>query len=289
MKVIKSINNNIAICLDNNNRKLVVFAKGIGYPSVPYEFNDLSKVESTFYNVDSKYYEFFTEIPENTLLFVQRMIENLNLKTNYNFSPNAIFVLADHIEFAVKRSRNNTYVPLPYSYDIEYEYPDLVKVSKWMVKNIEEKFDIRLQEGEVHVIASHLIECLQNDRIQESTTNIASVDEVIQKTTEIINDYFNTKIDESNYNYIRFKTHMKYLIKRLENESEFKDDNFALLSDMRRKFPEIDGCVAKINDFLNEYFKVNCTASEVLYLFIHVNRLYSREGCNQSGKNLKTT
>ena len=284
MKVIKSINNNIAICLDNNNHQLIVFGKGIGFPKMPYELNDLSKIESTFYDVDPKYYDFFTEVSEETLLFVQYMIEKIKMKSNYIFNPNIIFVLADHIEFAVKRSRSNTYVPLPYSYDIEYEYPEFVKISKWMVKNIEKKFEIHLQEGEVNVIALHLIESLQNDRVNHKKMNSASVEKIVHGVTNIINDCLKTTIDKNSYNYIRFKTHMKYLIKRLENKAEFRDDNFKLLSDMRKNFPEIDYCVTKISDYLNEYFQTNCTASEVLYLFIHVNRLYTREGCNQPGK-----
>ena len=41
MKVIKKINNNIAIAVDGENNEVIVFAKGIGYGNIPYEIKDL--------------------------------------------------------------------------------------------------------------------------------------------------------------------------------------------------------------------------------------------------------
>lgn len=50
MKVVKKINNNVAICLDSNNCELVAFGKGIGFPKMPYEIQDLSLIDRTFYD-----------------------------------------------------------------------------------------------------------------------------------------------------------------------------------------------------------------------------------------------
>lgn len=33
MKAIKKINNNVAICVDSNNKELIAFGKGIGFPA----------------------------------------------------------------------------------------------------------------------------------------------------------------------------------------------------------------------------------------------------------------
>ena len=44
MKVIKKINNNVAICLDNNGKELIAFGNGIGFPKVPYEIHYLNKI-----------------------------------------------------------------------------------------------------------------------------------------------------------------------------------------------------------------------------------------------------
>ena len=43
MKVIKNINNNVAICVDDNGHEVVAMGKGIGFSKPPYEV-DLSKI-----------------------------------------------------------------------------------------------------------------------------------------------------------------------------------------------------------------------------------------------------
>ena len=40
MKVIKKINNNVALCLDGNQRELIAFGKGIGFKPIPYELTN---------------------------------------------------------------------------------------------------------------------------------------------------------------------------------------------------------------------------------------------------------
>ena len=51
MKVLKNINNNVSICVDGNNRQVVVFGKGVGFIKPPIDI-PLSKIEQTFYNID---------------------------------------------------------------------------------------------------------------------------------------------------------------------------------------------------------------------------------------------
>ena len=51
MKVIKNINNNVAICVDDNGHEVVAMGKGIGFSKPPYEV-DLSKIDRTYYSLD---------------------------------------------------------------------------------------------------------------------------------------------------------------------------------------------------------------------------------------------
>lgn len=70
MIVTKKINNNAAICLDGNQHELVAFGKGIGFPKMPYELSDLSKVDRTFYNISSQYLPMLNDIPEHNIEIV---------------------------------------------------------------------------------------------------------------------------------------------------------------------------------------------------------------------------
>lgn len=52
MKIIRQINNNAALALDGNGKELVVLGRGVGFPKMPYELTDLSRIERTFYDVN---------------------------------------------------------------------------------------------------------------------------------------------------------------------------------------------------------------------------------------------
>ena len=59
MRVIKNINNNVSVCVDGNNRQVVVLGKGVGFLKPPYEI-PLCKIEQTFYNIDESTMEMLT-------------------------------------------------------------------------------------------------------------------------------------------------------------------------------------------------------------------------------------
>ena len=49
MKIIKKINNNVALAQDQSGNELIVFGRGVGFPPVPYELTDMfEKRGSTF-------------------------------------------------------------------------------------------------------------------------------------------------------------------------------------------------------------------------------------------------
>lgn len=63
MEVYKKINNNVALARDAKGRELVVFGKGIGFASMPYELTDLSCIQRTFYDVNEKYFALLRDVP----------------------------------------------------------------------------------------------------------------------------------------------------------------------------------------------------------------------------------
>ena len=52
---------------------------------------------------------------------------------------------------------------------------------------------------------------------------------------------------------------------------------------MKEKYHETYECVSKIEEYLFQEFNEKCTHEELLYLMIHVNRLYTKEDCNRKG------
>jgi len=101
MRAIKKINNNVAICIDNNNNELVAFGKGIGFPAMPYEIVDLSQIFMTFYRIENQFYKVLKDIPENVFEVSALIIHEAMRKLNSNLTHKLGISLADIIIIAI--------------------------------------------------------------------------------------------------------------------------------------------------------------------------------------------
>lgn len=276
MKIIKKINNNVAIALDGRGKELIVFGKGIGFPKIPYELTDLSKVERTFYDIEPQYYGLLQELPEDIIRVASKMVLRIKNQVAKNLNPNLVFILADHINFAVERARKGLDISLPYSYELEYEQPGITKLAAFFVKNIRKRYQVFLPKGEITSITMHILNAMEGTSGKLEEKESSGV--IIRKVTEIIEEHFDIQIDKESFNYFRFKNHMKYFVDRKSRKEEFTDQNQELYDSMRKSYPETYACVLKINEYITEIFHERCSSEEMLYFIIHVNRLYMKEG-----------
>lgn len=193
MKIVKKVNNNVALGLDGNGQEVVVFGKGIGFPEMPYELTDLSKISRTFYGIENKYYNLLKEIPDTVFLLVSRMLDVATGKIGGNLNPNLVFVLADHINFAIEREKKGMFMSLPYSYELEYSYPELTDISRWMVDNINKKMSVHLGKGEITSITMHILGALEGKQQDEKEAgrpgNSDRIAKVIKELTDIVEDF----------------------------------------------------------------------------------------------------
>ena len=211
MIVVKKINNNVAICLDNNNNELIAFGKGIGFPATPYELCDLSKVQRTFYGVNSLYFNFINEIPENIFEISVKIVDYSKTKIKNEVNSNIVFTLADHINFAIQRYEKKINLKLPFAYDINHLYEAEMSVGEWAVKQIRKDLNINLPENEAVSIALHFINA---ENIETGTHFVTDESNLILNITEIVEKEFDLHINKLEFNYSRFVSHLKYLLKR---------------------------------------------------------------------------
>ncbi len=188
MRVIKKINNNAAICLDNNNSELVAIGTGIGFPKVPYDLNDLSIIQRTYYNVDSIYYDLLNTIPEDVLNVSIKIVDMYRSKTYEDVSSNLVFTLADHLNFAIERYHKNIKIDTPLQYDVQHLYELEYEMGLKSLKVIKKDLKINLPKSEASNIALHFINSTK-------TTQYGSyVESVINEIANIIGKYFNIYI-----------------------------------------------------------------------------------------------
>lgn len=279
MKVIKKINNNVAVGLDGNEREVIIFGKGVGFPHMPYELTDLSRITKTFYDIDRRYYAVLQDIPEDVFLLVSRLVETAKTRISGNLNPNLTFVLADHVNFAADRKKKGIDVGLPYSYELEYQYPELTRIARWFVKNINERMHVSLDKSEVTSITFHFLNAMEGEKAEKKPAKGDRTGRVISVVTKIVEDYFQVSVDRNSFHYFRFKNHIKFFVQRKEKGADFSQENEELYENLRTAYPEVAECVARIDGYLEEEFGERCPKEELLYLMIHVKQLYSKESC----------
>lgn len=277
MKAIKKINNNVAICVDDNNKELIAFGKGIGFPSMPYQITDLGSISMTFYRMDKSYYKLLEEVPEEVFevsaLIVKRAQNTLDCRLNPNLLPG----LADHINFALIRLKKFKKMKMLFSYDVEQLYPAETELGRYAVNLIQKKLLVKLPESEITNIAMHFVNA-EEENINDSSK--WDVELLIDGITNEIEKWFGVSIDRKGFNYNRFVMHLRYSLKRIEEKKQFEDDNGKLFEIMKEESPEIYECSLNISSIIGDKLQEQITQDEILYLMIHISRILKNNTAN---------
>lgn len=278
MKVIKKINNNVALCVDSHNKELIAFGKGIGFPAMPYEIKDLSSITMTFYRMDQSFYKLLEEIPEEIFEISAVIVKKAQLTLDCGLNPNLLPGLADHIHFALKRIKKYKEMKMLFSYDIEQLYPAETLLARYAVDLIEKKLSVKLPDSEITNIAMHFVNA-EEENTGEPGKEL-DADQLIDETTAMIEQTFETDIDRTGFNYNRFVMHFRYFLKRIEEKKQFIDDNGAVFETLRDEKPQVYDCAVQISDTIAKRLHTEITQDEILYLMIHINRIIKNNTIN---------
>lgn len=278
MKVIKKINNNFAMCLDNNGKELIAYGKGIGFPAIPYDLKDLTKIDQTFYGISSMYLNLIQEIPDEIFAVSFKIVDFAKLRIDKELNPNVVFTLADHISFAIKRKQEGIHFKSSFLHEIQHLYDEEMEVGEKGIELIKEKLNITLSREEAGSIALHFINAEKN---QQSNSDEMNEDKVIKDITEIIEKDFSISINKEGFNYSRFVSHLQYLLKRRANDVSISSDNNVLFETIQQEFNQAYICSNHIKEYLIRNLNWDISDEELLYMILHINRMCIREDCHQ--------
>lgn len=273
VRIIKKINNNAALGLDGSGTEVVVLGKGIGFPDMPYELNDYSKIQRTFYDMDPRYVQMAAGIPDAVLEASADIAEQAEMELECELNPNLPFTLADHLNFALERLRSGTVLNMPLSYDVRHLYPKEAALGQRALDILEEYTGKRLPDNEAVSVALHLINA-ENESGDMHFTILAlkiteDVDAIIEKELKI-------RLDKDSFQYSRFAMHLRYLMQRLMNGKQVDDQGVSLLGQMRREYPQIYVCARAVVNYFAETWKWQCNDEELLYLMLHIYRVQQK-------------
>lgn len=270
MRIIKKINTSAVLALDSNGKEVVVLGKGIGFPQVPYELTDLSKIDRTFYDVDPKYLGMIAGLPQPILMASAEIAEQAEIELNCQLNPNLPFTLADHLNFSIERLKNGINLTTPIAYDIRHMYPRETALADHALEILKEYSGITLPQYEAVSVAMHLLnaeaECGNMHSLMRTLT-------IINEVEKLVEQQLNIHLDKSSYGYSRFATHMRYLVQRLESGNQTDDHCGSMLRAVAREYPDVYSCALQVSSYLENTWSWICNQDEILYLMMHINRV----------------
>lgn len=276
MRAVRSINNNIAFCVDSQGNEVIAMGKGIGFGEMPKEVS-LDDITHTYYDVDTMSLQGIGDIPQDVMELAVSVAERAMNELPYQLSPNLVFTLADHLSFIIKRTREDIYVSMPLAYDVEQSYPDEYRIARQTVRRMRRTWHLPLRENEAAGIALNIINAQVSSCSAQHGERTRADEEMLEDITEIVENEFGITINRSSFVFSRYATHMNYLFRRLHEGKSLSGSHLDLYEDVRKDYPQVETCVNKIVAHVQEEWGCPITDEECLYVFIHVARLCAKE------------
>lgn len=289
MFVLRKINNNCVLARDSSGADVIAFGKGLGFHSVPYELNDLARVERTFYGMDSSSIRALQDIPSDVLELASDIIDDAQDALGVDLNPNAAVTLADHISFAIRRTKDGIVIESPLAFDVQRFYPREYRLGRRAVTLVRSRLGVELPEAERTNIALHVINS-ESERPDMARTKQAA--EVIAEVVAVVERELGVSLDKESFAYNRFVTHVRFLVDRLLSGGAAGSIDGAvaaageaagtadapMLASMGESYPIEARCAHSVVEGLRSRWGWECADSEELYLLLHIHQLRSRLG-----------
>ncbi len=278
MLILKKINNNVALACSDAGDEVVVFGKGVGFPSMPYELEDPSVIEKTFVSDGGNTPDALSTVSDEVLRAASDINDLARANLGCKIAASLPFLLADHLQFAVDRTRDGIVIENPLATDVARVYQREYELGVQGLAIVQDHTGVLLPEGEAASIALHLVNSdLGTAAPPKNIDELMRTTKTLEEIIEVVEEQVGFELDRTCYAYVRFVTHTRYLIRRLMKGASVQSANLSLFHQAARDFPETYRIAMAINQYLERNRNWSCTDEEMLYLMMHLNQLQPRE------------
>ncbi|CUP88298.1 BglG family transcription antiterminator LicT [Clostridium baratii] len=276
MKIDKIFNNNAVMVKGDNGRDSVIIGCGLAFRKKVGDEVDESLIEKTFILKEKDTLEKFKmileHIPTEQISLCYDIVEYAKNMLNCELNDYIYVTLTDHISYTLKLFDEGIERPNILIWEIKKFYPKEYNIGLKALEFIESELGKKVNEEEAGNIALHLITAQINGKSDK--TDIAySMTKKIQDILNIVKYTYDIELDEHSLNYERFITHLRFFFKRLNNKTQYRNENEEfLLQQVKEKYKDAYKCMIKIEKYLN----VELSYEEQLYLTLHIKRIVNR-------------
>ena len=276
MKIAKIINNNVVSTCDEEGREIIVMGRGVGFKAREGSSIDDEKVEKVFrldsQNTMDKFKELLENLPMEHVQISAEIIGYAKEVLNRPINPNVYITLTDHINFALERFKQKMMFSNPLIREVRSFYHAEYLIGEYAIAMIDRDLGIKLPVDEAASIALHIVNA-EYDAPMGDTIKITNL---IQQVSEVVEEYFNIKLDEQSLSYERFITHLRFLAQRVFTGEHMELDNLEFQEVIDRLYPEEYACSQKVQALIKLQYGHQVTEEEVAYLALHIKRIRTK-------------
>jgi len=278
MTVVKALNNNMVLARDIEGRERICQGKGIGFRKKNGDAIDWSQVERSYIpenEQDRRYFQqLFSEIPDEYWEIAEKVVEYGREQYQIKVSDRVILPLCDHMAGSVERYKKGTTLSNPMLWDIKRVYSDEFQIGKYALKILNERFGVDMQEDEAAFLAYHFVNAELGSLPNVSPDSIA---QLISSVLDIVQESFQVKLNDEDWNYQRFVTHLKFFASRIVQRSGYQNEaDDELYDELSERYKPVRKCVDRIADYILIEYHYDLSMDERLYLLIHIQRVTKR-------------
>ncbi len=274
MHILRVFNNNVVLARDPRGREVVLTGRGLGYQKHPGDWIDASSVARVFVpepgdNPDTLGALVASISPELVAL-ADRALTPVWAERGTGPSSATVLAVADHLNFALKRLRQEIEIDYPLRAEVAHLYPRELSWGEQVVAAVNAGLEEKLPAEEAVPIALHLVNAAFNTGNLAQTYRMTGV---FGQLFDIIDGALDTPLDRDSVNVARFVTHLRYFFVRVHSEKQLDEGRGLFTAAICNSFPDAYRTALRIQEVLEIRLGQSITEDETAYLTMHVARL----------------
>ncbi|MGL5575592.1 MAG: BglG family transcription antiterminator LicT [Sarcina sp.] len=270
----KILNNNVVLSTDLKSKKeLILMGCGIAFKKKVGDQIDSNLIEKKFKIEDKavgdKIKTLISKIPNGIFQLAQDIIIKSEEELAIKLDKQIYISLADHLAFAIKRSKEGIVIKNPLLHEIKVVHKKEYELGIWSLEHIAKKAKIFLPDDEIGFIALHIVNASYKYGVKESQIVTSIINDVLE---EIV-DYFKITLNENDINYDRLLTHLKFFAKRIISEQEGIESEISFLEIIKNSYSKSYRCAMQIKKSIKKKYNYEINSDEIVYLSMHIERV----------------
>ena len=264
MQIEKILNNNVVQAMDNDV-EYIVMGKGLGFQKKVGEAVDKEKVEKTFVlenpEIEAEWTRVYVDLSDGEMQVFLNIITFAEAVLQTKFETSFFIALADHLHYAIERSREGISLQNSLAWEVRKFYPREYEIGKEALRLI--------ADDEAASVALHFVNAQKDVGLHEKDRQMT---QIVVGISEIVHLDFACDLEQDSFSYNRFITYLRYLAQRIvSGVSGGKNDAF-LYEQVKVNYPESFICTQKIVTYIKSSYAFELSLDEQVYLTIHIQR-----------------